>query len=916
MGEKKDSKINNDLNRTALLYITQILEEYTDAEHFLSQEKIAKILDELYGMPVDRKLVGRNLAELREKPVYRRIEEESALFYDVEEKRKHGVALTERLFSEWELRFLIDSVLYSKALPKDEAKLLIKKLRSFTSVYTKEKLPTWDKVDGISRTTMQDFGNVLTMLTDALHSQTPKKVHFTYNEYSFNYPHADMVSVELLPVGEKTLYPRSLMIGNDGYYYLVGTQSIRGKNELFRVDMMTNVTVSEGDYTRQSDFNAGNYLTTHPHMTQSSKISAKVRINKDKIGLLIDSFGVLDKNNKVNFRVYDGDIESYKVEFDAAKEDIVQWALQHAEYTEIISPIELREQMLSIAKEMRKGHMDKNDAKYEEAIVAAQHTDVLDLYCVTLEDRLSKEKLPFVKTVNLRECSVKDLAFLKEIPHLSSLCLLACPIHDISILSQCSNLKELDLRELYIASLDVLRALDLDSLILAGLSVEDYTPLYEMKGLKSLTVDKETYAKLDVEKLKQAYGDISITIEKWLTYHLSENKKKSRYISENYPYNFLRNLYGYGGELVPLTKEEIKEFEQTMNLLFRKSSLDEKAKKLFYKLYKDGESYAQIAKGLDIVHLSVDQYHAQIMMYFRNPRRSQKIVQFLKKVCVMDLDKIIKKVEDKLLAGDREFHTLQALNHLEYFQKISSIDTEDRKELQAVVGFDYTGFPRLWDMTKGNMFMHSVTGDEVETLGATAIVTSLVSRFTKEELCYWFVAYQSENLFPTEARAYCKEYVRYVFNDNKDEYTDSLLRLQKELERRAELSKEGLEKEPFMLVVLETPCLVLPDSPLLERLGELLFEKGKDLKCACLLLSNRTNSEWMYRKYKDTFTCEWTGVKEFSAVSEQEAWVKENSKFTSLCEKHSLFGVFSVDGTREVLLNPYYPLGLTLGGVE
>ncbi len=238
----------------------------------------------------------------------------------------------------------------------------------------------------------------------------------------------------------------------------------------------------------------------------------------------------------------------------------------------------------------------------------------------------------FHRLNNLRECSVKDLAFLKEMPHLSSLCLLDCPIRDISILTECKNLKELDLRELYIDSLDVLRALDLDSLILAGLSVQDYTPLYEMKGLKSLTVHKETYAKLDVEKLKQAYGDISVEIGKELTYRLSEGRKKGSYGSENYPYSFLRNLYGYGGKLALLTKEEIKEFEQTMDFIFRKSDLTQDAKTIFYKLYKFGESYNQIAKELKIVPFSVDQYHAQIMAYFRNPRRSQKIVKFLKKV--------------------------------------------------------------------------------------------------------------------------------------------------------------------------------------------------------------------------------------------------------------------------------------------
>ncbi len=916
MGEKKDSNLKNNLKRTALLYITQILEEYTDAEHFLTQEEIADKLGTIYNMPVDRKLVGRNLAELKEQPVYRRIEEEDTLFYNVQEKRKHGVALTERLFSEWELRFLIDSVLYSKALPKVEAKLLIKKLRSFVSIYTQEKFPKWDGADDIPRVAMGDFGNTLTTLINALHPQAHKKVRFTYNQYSFNYPYADMVFVGFQPDKEITLYPHRLIIGRDGYYYLVGTQSISGKDELFRIDKMTDVTLLEEYYTHQRDFDEGNYLAAHPYMTQSGTTRVRLRIDRTKIGLLFDAFGSVKKDSKVNFHIFDGDIETYLVDVDAAKEDIVQWALQHAEYTEIIEPKEIREKMLSIAEELRKKHIDKNAERYEKAIDEAMHWDVLDLYRVTLDDRLSKEKFPLVKKVVLRDCKIKDVAFLREIPHLTALCLLLCPISDISVLSQCKNLKELDLRELSIESLDVLRALNLDSLILAGLSVQDYAPLYEMKGLKSLTVDKETYAKLDVEILKKTYGDISIEINDKLTYPLSEERKKSKYDRKNYPYTFLRNLYGYGGELVPLTEAEIKEFKQTMKLILRKSTLEETTKEIFYKLYEEGESYVQIAKELDIVPLSVDQYHAKILAYFRNPRRSQQIVKFLKKVCVMDLDKIIKKVEDKLIAGDREFYTLETLNFLEYFKELANVENEVRKKLQAVIGFDNRGFPRLWDMAKGNMFMHSVTGDEVETLGATAIFTSLASRFTQEELCYWFVAYQSENLFPTEAQEYCKEYVRYALNDNKDEYTDSLLRLQKELERRAELSKEGLEKEPFMLVILETPCLVLPDSPLLKRLNELLFEKGKDLKCACLLLSHRSSSEWMYRKYKDTFICEWTGVKEFSAVSEQEAWVKENSKFTSLEEKHYLFGVFSADGTQEVLLNPYYPLGLALRGLE
>ena len=75
--------------KLALLRVLQILEHYTDADHHLKQEEIVDILEHEYGMVVERKAVGRNLALLREAG------------YDIASDRR-GSWLASRLFASRE----------------------------------------------------------------------------------------------------------------------------------------------------------------------------------------------------------------------------------------------------------------------------------------------------------------------------------------------------------------------------------------------------------------------------------------------------------------------------------------------------------------------------------------------------------------------------------------------------------------------------------------------------------------------------------------------------------------------------------------------------------------------------------------------------------------------------------------------
>ena len=84
--------------RLALLRILQILEEYSDCEHPMTQQEIAERLERDYGIFLERKAIGRNIQLLNDAG------------FEITSRENRGVYLSSRRFEEGELRLLIDSV--------------------------------------------------------------------------------------------------------------------------------------------------------------------------------------------------------------------------------------------------------------------------------------------------------------------------------------------------------------------------------------------------------------------------------------------------------------------------------------------------------------------------------------------------------------------------------------------------------------------------------------------------------------------------------------------------------------------------------------------------------------------------------------------------------------------------------------
>lgn len=118
----------------------QILQKHSDYDHPLTQEDIARYLENDYGIVIERKAVSRNISLLKESG------------FEIDANRK-GSYLNERDFTDAELRILIDGVLSSKHITAKYSKDLIDKLCSLSNKYFRshvEHIHTigdWDKTE-------------------------------------------------------------------------------------------------------------------------------------------------------------------------------------------------------------------------------------------------------------------------------------------------------------------------------------------------------------------------------------------------------------------------------------------------------------------------------------------------------------------------------------------------------------------------------------------------------------------------------------------------------------------------------------------------------------------------------------------------------------------------------------------------
>ena len=303
--------------KLAPLRILQILEEYTDYDHPLTQEEIVNYLDKDYGLMVERKLVGRNLSILKEAG------------YDIESDRR-GRYLMERTFEDSELRLLIDGVLASRHITAKHSKELIEKLCSLSNKYFRAHVKHICSVNDWSKTDNGALFYNIDIIDAAI--EEGKQIAFHYNKYG-----ADK---KLHKTSEQRVSPYQLILHNQRYYLMSCNEKHKNLGH-YRLDRITEIRLLDEPATplkslpgHEFGIDYHDYATSLPYMYADKPEVVDFLADETVVDQIVDWFG---DNARI---ARQGD--KLHVTVKASPLAMEYWAMQYLNHVEVLSPTSLR----------------------------------------------------------------------------------------------------------------------------------------------------------------------------------------------------------------------------------------------------------------------------------------------------------------------------------------------------------------------------------------------------------------------------------------------------------------------------------------------------------------------------------------------------------------------------------------------
>ena len=308
--------------KLALIRIWQILKEYSDYDHPLTQEDIANKLEKQYGIVIERKAVSRNISLLKEAGV------------EIGSRRA-GSYLESREFEDAELHMIIDGILSSKHITANHSKDLIDRVCGLSNRYFRSSVKHIHSVNDWSKTDNQALFYNIELIDSAI--EAGKQIHYDYNKYG--------IDKKLHKSSQQYVSPY-LMILHNQRYYLMAYSEYWGNMVFHRLDRITNMTVTDQTATPlrsvpgyEKGINYKDLSSTMPYMYTDKPEWIEFLADVSIIDQIIDWFG-----NDVKF-VKDADETKVRVILKASPNAMEHWAMQYINYVEITSPAEMRQRI-------------------------------------------------------------------------------------------------------------------------------------------------------------------------------------------------------------------------------------------------------------------------------------------------------------------------------------------------------------------------------------------------------------------------------------------------------------------------------------------------------------------------------------------------------------------------------------------
>ena len=326
------------------MYILDILKHYTDAEHPMTQKEIQQKLESDYDMVVDRKAVKANLEDFINDGTYNidyatkiRLTP-NRLTGEIEKNEVLTGFYYDNIFTDSELRLLMDSVLFSKSIPSANKSEILDKLKDLSNKYFKFSAANIQSYESADREMNKELFYTIEILDEAI--KNGLQVKFLYDEYGADKKLHHRLN-EDGEVREYIINPY-YMVATGGKYYLICNYDKYDNIAHYRLDRISNIEILDTPRKAKNQveglvgLDVARYMNEHIYMFTGKSVRAKFKAPKYLISDILDYFKA-----DVNFKELD---EGNVIATVKANEtDLRLWARQYCGQIKMIEPQSLAE---------------------------------------------------------------------------------------------------------------------------------------------------------------------------------------------------------------------------------------------------------------------------------------------------------------------------------------------------------------------------------------------------------------------------------------------------------------------------------------------------------------------------------------------------------------------------------------------
>lgn len=305
--------------KSSLILVLKVLEEYSDEEHFLTQQEIIDKIDETYGVSLERKSVANCISLLQE------------LDYDIVKGPHGGFALFSRLFDPSEVQYITDALFSAKSISAKHAEEIANRAQSTLSKHQKKKYNYIHKATQMSRTDSKEVFYAI----DTVHEGIRRGKRISFQLRCFDEHGRPSLRMD----GYRYKVSPYYLINSNGYYYLLCNYREKyAPFNIFRVDFMTDLQIEEDWPIKPiealkdvKDFDIAKYVNEHIYMLGGDTVDAVLRIERvSGIQALKDWFGSHAKIKEKEGVLY--------ASIKCNEKALLYWLLQYGEEFTLLEP--------------------------------------------------------------------------------------------------------------------------------------------------------------------------------------------------------------------------------------------------------------------------------------------------------------------------------------------------------------------------------------------------------------------------------------------------------------------------------------------------------------------------------------------------------------------------------------------------